>query len=1201
MPGAGPSSAAGASCAGLVRHARFVLLGLLSLYAAASSGCGLAYPIAGVIGAARGGGGGRPSGSQSASDGTKPLVDAVPGWGGGCFLPSVNLGTGNLHVTYPMIDVPAKGPELEFGLFYNSTLSAEATTVGSGWSHAYDISLQVDVPDPASITVRWADGRRDVFVDDGSGWAADPALEGRRITTITGGYRLRTKHGLNYDFDTSGRLGQLIDRNSNVMTFAYDGLNRLSTVTDATGRSCTLSYDAQSHVVSVTGQVQVQLEYAVDRLIRVIWQGFMSEFEYDGLDRLVRLVDYDGDAVTVKYYTGLPVVEEVKLGDALRVYTYDSLNRITRVTDARDSGEWSVTAFQFDLEGLCLSVDDGPMGVTQNTYDPVTNNRTSYTDADGHTTSWTYDALGNRLTETDALGHSLSMTYDPVFNLLISLTDKKGETWTFQRDGNGNLLVFEDPLGNQVVCTYTPQGLPASRLDERGFVTSYTYDAYGNLASVTDPAGFSMNATYNVRGALLSVQDQEGNVTMVGRDAADRAVTITPPIDGSYNLTWTPTGQLRSLQDPTGATYNFTYDSRKLLVRRTDPMGGLFTLVRNRAGNVIRAVDALGKMEHYAYDAADRLIRRTDADGGVWSYLHGCCDLLAATDALGMPTTFEYTVRHELRRILSPDTQTDYAYDAASRLVSADLTNPPEPLISYTFTYDDADRRTGATAAHLSRTAQFVLDPAGTVVQLDDNLRPGIVRYAYDNRGLATTLDPGVGGATATMGHTPRRQLAARSHAGGVIVNYGYDARNRLATIVNQGAGFTANYGIGYDSRGLRVSVSANTPATGSLTQQVVFDPNRRPVHEVYLPAAPMPIQYSYDAVGNRLTRAVAPNPPETYTYTSGHRLLTGGSTNQVWNANGNVIQLTEPGLNIAYSYRSDRAIQSITRNGETWRFHVGPFGEVARVVLPSGQERWYVSDVSDGGLVRRAVLPGPGLTPSEEFVELSGGLDRAPSGLSSGPIGGGFWLQAPFTPVNARAVLPGPSGAAEVADDLGNLLSDRYYELFGKVRAQIGSQHPTSGFLEMHAEPGLPAPIFKLSAHKSGFDATLFVRPQFLFVRPQSMFTNVDNVIDPYYFDTGSFQLDSGFGPDGLFPGGFAEGFVWPGFILNLGNLAGQEEPQPKKQEGPTITTEDLVWFAEMLASGDINRANAARAAYLRGRVRPLYPFTPTPVASDW
>jgi YD repeat-containing protein len=1074
---------------------------------------------------------GEIAGYESATDGTRGVVSALPEWNGGCLWPYVDLYTGSLFVHQALLSSTALGVDWEVGLYYNSSLPAASGHLGPGWRHSYHIVLQPGVPGPANITIEWADGRADVFTDDGAGgWTADPALQGRRITAIAGGYALRTKHGLVYEFDLSGRLIRIVDSNGNALTFAYDFLGRLATVTDPSGRLCQYQYDGLDRLIRITGLPPQPIEFFYDASSRLerVTGAYPCEYQYDGLNRLIRSVDPVGNPIDYEYNPGLPVIHAVSAGSAKRTFGFDQSTLTTTLIDRLDASNNAVTLYQFDGLGRIVRVDDGVLGVSTNNYGPL-NLVEEHTDADGHLSHYQYDARGNVVKYTDPTAAVTTYSYEPTFSQLTGMVDPLGKSWTWVRaPGTGNLLQFRDPLGNPTDYTYDGLGRLITHRDPIGNVTTYGYDANSNLASVTDAAGFGVSVVRNIRGAPQSITDQEGNVWPLTLNARDEVVGVqVPGPPASYSMTYTPAGFLQGIQDPMGALTSYSYDGLNRLIRATGVMASSREWVRNDAGHVTQRIDALGGTEFLQRDPVGRLLSRIGPEGTVETYTYDCCDRRTVTDAMGNTLSLDYTADHKLMHMAWPGIDHVYAYDAMDRLIQATRTRVGDPPISYTYDYDDAGRRVGIHAPHIGRNATLVYNAAGDPIQVFDTIRPAPVNFTYNARRLISQASRP---AVATIGavYTARGQLKTLTYPGGASSNYSYDAASRLISVLNQSPSFNASYAVSVDSRGDRTAVLATTPVTGPRDLHVGRDPKGRPSAEQYTPGGIT--NYTYDPVDNRRTANA-----DVYSYSPEYRLLNAGpSIFQNWNLNRSVTQLTEPGRVTNYFYGADGMLESIERGGQIWKFTLGPFGEVARVIDPSGVQSWRAVDEAGGRLLRRTFHPGPGLQPSVESIY---GVMRAEGGRPT-PISE-YWGAG--TVAGFRATLADPDGSpTQVANSVGTLVADRYFGLYGDLQAHLGAQQPIQSFQGMDAVTGLDGLFFGAGAGSNPFLADL---PFSVTTAPED--TRPGRV--SYFPAVASFQQDRGFGTDCLAADVNAEGVIGD-FDLDdvLVHLAQDPPPAP-------------------------------------------------------
>jgi YD repeat-containing protein len=89
-------------------------------------------------------------------------------------------------------------------------------------------------------------------------------------------------------------------------------------------------------------------------------------------------------------------------------FAYDDKGHLMEKKEAAGTPSERVTAYTYDRDGNLLSMRQQADGrtretVTRNTYDTA-GNQISFTDPEGHTTHFTYDAQGNLLTSVKTRG-----------------------------------------------------------------------------------------------------------------------------------------------------------------------------------------------------------------------------------------------------------------------------------------------------------------------------------------------------------------------------------------------------------------------------------------------------------------------------------------------------------------------------------------------------------------------------------------------------------------------------------------------------------------------------------------------------------------------------------------------------------------------------------------------------------------------------
>lgn len=318
-----------------------------------------------------------------------------------------------------------------------------------------------------------------------------------------------------YNYDPDGRLGS-IDTPTGTVSYTYHGNGALKSINvgiDATA----YSYDPFGRLKTVTRKV--------DGVVTGVW-----EYTYDAV----------GNRKSLK-----------RPGGAYTYYTYDSLHRLTQLTNFQDDSMSAVLSqytYTLRADGRRASVLD------------VRKEESGFSAAK---VDYTYDALNRLVSEAWVNGSSL----DPMY------ADRTGETYsstisyTYDAAGNRVLKVVDGPADSHVKYEYQNgtdtgsdrlwkethySGLPGAgaqtevidyRWDSNGFLIhkysstnddeDYTPNAEGRLATHTK-AGVTSTFTYDHSGERIK--------TVIGLQTIDDLVTRNNPTGYSQVLTRTDSG-----------------------------------------------------------------------------------------------------------------------------------------------------------------------------------------------------------------------------------------------------------------------------------------------------------------------------------------------------------------------------------------------------------------------------------------------------------------------------------------------------------------------------------------------------------------------------------------------------------------------------------------------------------------------------------
>jgi RHS repeat-associated protein len=513
--------------------------------------------------------------------------------------------------------------------YYVSSPNVKSESMGEGWSHNYEGSIEVTTDKFASIS--FGSGYSSYFVRDqpNGPWYSNP-------TSTSNLDRLEQQGNIFvYYRDSDNSTWTFSNTNPGVLPIVNA---RLSSIAQRNGWATNLSYNTVGKLVQATN--------AFGRTIA---------FTYNGGGQLANVTVSDGSAISYGYAPNgiLKNVNYPAMSGALvgRTYHYEIAafpNLLTGITD--EAGQRYAT-FSFDNTGRAVG--------TQRTGG-----------IDNYTIRYPADASGAVSGQGTLLSGDQSIDLS-IFRTSAQVTDPLGNVRTVEYqggDGTVRVLTQSSPAGGgSFVYRGFAQGgtLPTQETDFLGVQTMYTWDISRRLPlSTTQAAGRPEAQTSSTQWhptfRLPTLVTEQGRTTAYTYDAQGNKLTQA--------ITDTTSGQVR--------TWAWTYNTAGLVATSTDPKGGIATYAYNAQGNATSMTNPLGHVSTYTYDAAGRLATQTEPNGLASSYTYDARGRLL-TSATGSgaaleATAYTYHPTGQLATAVLPSGYSAaYTYDAAQRLVAA--------------------------------------------------------------------------------------------------------------------------------------------------------------------------------------------------------------------------------------------------------------------------------------------------------------------------------------------------------------------------------------------------------------------------------------------------------------------------------------------------------------------------------------------------
>ncbi len=774
---------------------------------------------------------------------------------------------------------------------------------------------------------RW-DGQSAQSVYDGAG----------RLWTVTAS----TGPSLLFTYGPNGRLAGVSTSSGRSVSFLYDTNDLLSSVTDEFGATSTITYTSGGLLATMVDPSGVVLEAnTYDSVGRVVSQtapnggvtsftyldseavtevthsltGEVVQYHHDEHGKVLAITDPFGNSTERFYDARGNLVGATARDDSESSATYDSNDNVLSTTQAGVG----TSSYVYDTSNRLVSATDPWGAVTTYAYENDERSPSSVTDALTHTT--TYDVVdGLTMSTTDADGVTTSYTYDGQRRMLTS-TDGVGNVTHFAYDGQGRRLSTTSPSGRVTSWSYSSNGRLASSTAADGGVTSYTYDAAGRVLTVTDATGAVTTNTYDAAGQLATSADPAGHETSYVYDTNGQVVEVVSPGGASSATVHSTLNRVVETSDPLARTTGYDYDVEGRTTSVTDPAAGVTHTNYDGAGRVASTVDAVGRVTTTNYDTHGR-VESTDAPTGSTVYAYDALGRTTSlTDPRGGVTTTSYTPGGRVASVTDPaGLTTSYGYDLAGRraTVSAPggrvtttvfnnesqpvtVTSPGGLVVAYT--YDAAGRVLTST------------DPAGVVTVNSYTLRgelhthkvgdEGAVTYVYNPEGTVASVTDALGHLTS-FGYDERGNLTSRTNALGGVDSWVYDAANQLVSSSDPLGRVSA---FGYDAAG---RVASTTDPSGTFANNT-YNPDGTLATRI---TAAGTTTYTYDSAG-RVTSIDGPDGSAQYTYT----------------AAGDVSSVTNYAQVTSYRYDvAGRRTSMSYPNGNTIRYAYNPAGQLASI-----------------------------------------------------------------------------------------------------------------------------------------------------------------------------------------------------------------------------------------------------------------------------
>lgn len=474
---------------------------------------------------------------------------------------------------------------------------------------------------------------------------------------IISGIEDAVPHVTVYEYDGYNRVIRSIDPMGNKNVYVYDAVAILVSwsifgeLIDIPGDGGNVRlFEASATYDTLNRPIRTELEYFDPATQNPIDDGKdITQFEYDDLSQLKRIVDDNGNETRI-LYDGCGrqrLVTDAK--GSSTSYTYDPNSNViavasNEVSSGRNPPEVYATTTEFDnLNRPIQTVDNvgnthtfgydsrydrvvhmDARGVeTRNVYDGISRLRQTIIDMNGNgadandpediVTTMGWDDSDRMIEEVDAHGNRMRFAYDDLNRQIVTLM----EDGTLHQVGRGAVwgLGDDEPNLSQFVSGFNAHSNVTTMTDANRTVITFGYDEFDRVTSkLIDRASIAGGDPSDVFGTTSEVYEWDGLSRIVRADSIDQSdPTRSSRVERKYDSLRRTTSETIIIGQPfaaTGPTTMCAYDGVGNKTQCTYPGGRVMTTTYDELNRKKVISDQGGMIAAYEYIGPQRVLHR---------------------------------------------------------------------------------------------------------------------------------------------------------------------------------------------------------------------------------------------------------------------------------------------------------------------------------------------------------------------------------------------------------------------------------------------------------------------------------------------------------------------------------------------------------------------------------------------------------------